>query len=191
MTATHPDDPEILVVADVIAWRRWLDENEHICDGVWLLLAKKNTTSPTSLSYAEALDEALCSGWIDGQRRTYDEATFRQRFTPRRARSIWSQRNVMHIARLTDEGRMRQRGLDEVERAKTDGRWQRAYAGPATAEVPEDLAQALETAPAAKKKFEALSSQERYSLLHPLMTASNESTRARRLARVLTALVSD
>src|SRR5699024_2357029 len=126
------------IVADVTAWRAWLDTHEQQQEGVWLMLAKKGTIEPTTLTYAQALDEALCSGWIDGQKRSFDAATFLQRFTPRRPRSIWSARNVEHVARLQAEGRMRDRGLAEVAAAQADGRWERAYAGQATALVPDD-----------------------------------------------------
>lgn len=176
------------VVADAAAWRAWLDVNEATSDGVWLVLAKKGTASPTSLTYAQALDEALCSGWIDGQKRSRDEATFIQRFTPRRSRSMWSKRNVEHVARLIDEGRMRPRGGQEIDRAQADGRWERAYAGSATVEVPDDLAAALRAAPSAQAAFDALSAQGRYSVLHPLITAPSAATRARRLAKVMDSL---
>ncbi|WP_372595266.1 YdeI family protein [Actinotalea sp.] len=178
-------DEQPMVVADVAAWRDWLDANEDSSDGVWLVLAKKGTQEPTSLSYAEALDEALCSGWIDGQKRSRDAATFLQRFTPRRRRSLWSQRNVEHVARLIAEGRMRPRGHGEIERAQQDGRWERAYAGSASAQVPADLMAALEAAPTARAAFEAMTRQDRFSVLHPLMTAPNPETRARRLARIV------
>ncbi|WP_062517625.1 YdeI/OmpD-associated family protein [Demequina gelatinilytica] len=178
------DVPE-LCVADAAAWRAWLDAHERDGDGVWLVLAKKGVTDPTSLTYGEALDEALCSGWIDGQKRSRDAATFLQRFTPRRPRSIWSVRNTEHIARLEAEGRMRPTGRAEVDRARADGRWDRAYAGSATAEVPADLAAALDAAPGLRARFDALSSAERFSILHPLMTAASERTRAARLARAL------
>jgi len=188
MGVAERERPEVLVVADSAAWRQWLDVHEAASDGVWLLLAKRGTTSPTSLSYAEALDEALCSGWIDGQKQANDAATFRQRFTPRRARSLWSQRNIEHVGRLVEQGRLRPRGQQEVDRAKADGRWERAYAGSATATVPDDLAAALASWPAAQQRFDALSRQERYSVLHPLLTAPNPATRRRRLAKVLGAL---
>ncbi|GAA4925901.1 YdeI/OmpD-associated family protein [Membranihabitans marinus] len=177
-------EPEVLVLKDAAAWRIWLDEHEDSHDGVWLILAKKGTTSPTSLSYAQALDEALCSGWIDGQRRSYDEVSYLQRFTPRRARSIWSKRNVEYIQRLREAGRMRPRGEHEVSRAQADGRWDRAYEGPATAVVPEDLRTALDSY-GLVAYFESLNSQERYSLLHPLMTATSDKTRAARLQRIV------
>lgn len=173
------------VFTDAAALREWLDTHEATSDGIWLMLAKNGTVSPTSLTYAQALDEALCSGWIDGQKRSHDEATFVQRFTPRRARSMWSMRNVEHVARLIDHGRMRPSGQHEIDRAKSDGRWDRAYAGSATVEVPDDVAAALRAAPAAQANFDALTSQGRYSLLHPLITAPNEVTRARRLAKVM------
>src|SRR6478609_5320658 len=118
-------DREPFVVADAAAWRAWLDDNEDLSDGVWLVLAKKGTTAPTTLTYTQALDEALCSGWIDGQKASLDAATFLQRFTPRRAASLWSARNVRIVERLVEEGRMRPRGHAEIDRAKADGRWAR------------------------------------------------------------------
>ncbi len=183
MAAPTPD--EILCVADMHAWRTWLDLHEASSDGVWLMLAKKGTTEPTSLTYAQALDEALCSGWIDGQKRSQDERTFLQRFTPRRPRSMWSARNVEHIARLASEERLRPAGIAQVEAAKADGRWDRAYAGSADAVVPDDLAAALAAEPAAASRFAALSRAERFSVLHPLMTASNTEVRERRLGRTM------
>ncbi|WP_169165324.1 YdeI/OmpD-associated family protein [Cellulomonas taurus] len=175
------DDP--LILPDVAAWRAWLDVHESASDGVWLLLAKKGTTDPTSISAAQALDEALCSGWIDGQRLGRDETTFLQRYTPRRARSLWSARNVQYIARLTAAGRMRPRGLAEVAAAQADGRWDRAYAGQSTIEVPPDLVDALAAAPGAAEAFAALAKSERYSVLHQVVTAATPRTRAARIAR--------
>ncbi|MDN4471574.1 YdeI/OmpD-associated family protein [Demequina zhanjiangensis] len=186
MAAPSPD--ELLCVADARAWRDWLDQHEASSDGVWLVLAKKGTTEPTSLSYAEALDEALCSGWIDGQKRSHDERTFLQRFTPRRRRSMWSARNVEHIARLESEGRMRPSGREQVEAAKADGRWDRAYAGSADAVTPDDLLAALDAVPGARARFEALSRAERFSMLHPLMTAPSAEVRERRIARAVASL---
>jgi uncharacterized protein YdeI (YjbR/CyaY-like superfamily) len=116
-------DPAELVLADAGAWREWLRKHHRDQDGVWLVVAKKGTSEPTSLSYEQAVEEALCHGWIDGQARRRDEGTFRQRFTPRRRRSPWSQRNAERVARLTAEGRMQPAGLEEVERARADGRW--------------------------------------------------------------------
>lgn len=179
------DEPELLVVSDAAAWREWLDANEDSSDGVWLLLAKNGVTTPTSVSYAQALDEALCSGWIDGQNKRIDDRTYRQRFTPRRSRSIWSARNVSHIARLAEDGRMRERGLAEVARAKADGRWDAAYAGPATIEVPDDLSAAIDRAPAARRTFGRLNSTNRYAVLHRVVTARTQPIRERRIEKLV------
>jgi uncharacterized protein YdeI (YjbR/CyaY-like superfamily) len=177
-----------LTVPDVEAWRAWLAEHVHEQAGVWLLLAKKGTTSPTSLTYAQALQEALTQGWIDGQARSVDEATYRQRFTPRRARSLWSKRNVGYVAELTAAGRMQPAGIAEVERAKADGRWAAAYGGPATIEVPDDLVQALADQPAAAALFERLNGQNRYAVLHRVTTAVRPETRARRIETLVAML---
>ena len=171
-----------LTVPDVDAWRVWLAEHVQDQAGVWLTLAKKGTTTPTSLTYAQALQEALCQGWIDGQAKSVDEHTYRQRYTPRRARSLWSARNVGYVATLIEQGRMQPNGLAEVERAKGDGRWDAAYAGPATIEVPDDLAAALAVEPAAQALFHQLDAQNRYAVLHRVTTALRPETRARRIA---------
>ena len=175
--------PPELVVADAAAWRAWLQENDDVSDGVWLILAKKGTRIPTSLTYAEALEEALCSGWIDGRRNTVDSATFRQHFTPRRARSLWSKRNVELVAGLIQAGRMRVRGQAEIDRAQADGRWSRAYGGPAALEVPADLDAALAAAPDAAAAFAGLGRSARYPILHQVVTAPNDAVRAARIAR--------
>ncbi len=180
---TDPAPPPLLTVADAAAWRAWLDEHEHTSTGVWLVLAKKGTLVPTSLTYGQALEEALCSGWIDGRKNALDAATFRQHFTPRRARSTWSQRNVGLVAELITRGRMRERGLEEIARAKADGRWDRAYPGASTIEMPADLRAALDAAPAAAATFETLGSTARYSVLHDVVTAANPTVRATRIAR--------
>ena len=169
------------MVADAAAWRAWLDANEATHDGVWLVLAKKGTTSPTSLRYDEALDEALCSGWIDGQKHSRDEATFLQRFTPRRGRSIWSVRNTRIVQELIDAGRMRERGHAEIERAKADGRWDRAYEGAATATLPDDLAAAIAAVPEAQAAFGALNAASRYSLYFRITTATSPAARQQRI----------
>ncbi|RGE18861.1 YdeI family protein [Leucobacter sp. wl10] len=182
--------PPLLTVPDAAAWRAWLDANEGTSDGVWLVLAKKGTTEPTTLSYAQALEEALCSGWIDGQKGSLDAATFRQRFTPRRRASMWSQRNIGIVEELIAQGRMRDHGQAEIDRAQADGRWDRAYAGSAKAEVPEDLAAALAASETAATMFASLNGANRYAILHRLMTASNATTRSNRLARILAMLES-
>jgi uncharacterized protein YdeI (YjbR/CyaY-like superfamily) len=181
-------EPRELLVPDAAAWRGWLEAHHDDAAGVWLTLAKKGTTEPTSLSYDQALDEALCFGWIDGQVRRLDERTFRQRFTPRRARSGWSRRNVGLVERLVAEGRMHAAGNAEVERARADGRWAAAYAGPATIEVPDDLAAALAAEPRARATFERLTSQNRYSVLFRVSTAKRADTRARRIEQLVAML---
>ncbi|MGW4464196.1 YdeI/OmpD-associated family protein [Micromonospora sp. NPDC004704] len=176
------DQPE-LTVADQDAWREWLDAHHGDSDGVWLLLAKQGSTDPTSLTYAQALEEALCHGWIDSQARSRDETTYRQRFTPRRSTSPWSARNVTLVADLIATGRMRPGGHAEIERAKADGRWDAAYAGPATAEVPADLAAALDAEPRARAMFDILTKQNRFSVIYRVDSAKRAETRARRIAQ--------
>ena len=182
-----PEPPE-LIVPDAPAWRAWLGQNHGDEAGVWLVLAKKGTTEPTSLTYDEALEEALCHGWIDGQVRRRDDATYRQRFTPRRQRSPWSKRNVGLVERLHAEGRMHPAGVAEVERARADGRWQAAYAGPASIEVPGDLATALDEEPGARELFGRLTSQNRYAILYRITTAKRPDTRAKRIAEFVAML---
>lgn len=178
MAETHD-----LIVPDAAAWRAWLDRHHSESAGVWLALAKKGAVKPTALTYAAALEEALCYGWIDGQSRSLDELTFRQRFTPRRRRSVWSKRNTGIAERLQREGRMRPAGIAEVERAKADGRWAAAYAGPAGIEVPVELAAALAVEPRAQDMFEALNSQNRYAILYRIATAKRAETKAQRIER--------
>ena len=172
-----------LTVSDAAAWRQWLAENHEQPTGVWLVLAKKGTTEPTSLSYDEALDEALCHGWIDGQVQRRDERTYKQRFTPRRARSKWSKRNVGIVARLLSDGRMHPAGLAAVDEAKADGRWEIAYSGQATIEVPDDLTATLDADPRARAMFEILTSQNRYAILYRIDAAKRPATRARRIVQ--------
>jgi uncharacterized protein YdeI (YjbR/CyaY-like superfamily) len=153
-----------------------------------LVLAKKATTSPTSLTYDQALEEAICFGWIDGQVRRRDERTYFQRFTPRRVRSRWSKRNTTLAERLISEGRMQASGIAEVERAKADGRWEAAYAGSATIGVPDDLAAALAAEPEAKTMFGRLTSQNRYAILYRIEAVKRPETRARKIAEFVAML---
>lgn len=181
-------DLEELIVADAAAWRAWLDRFHGDRPGVWLVLAKKGRTEPTALTYEQALLEALCFGWIDGQVRRRDEGTYRQRFTPRRQRSVWSRRNVELAEQLLAEGRVRPAGRAAVERARQDGSWENAYAGSATIEVPDDLAAALAAQPQAAAMFAKLSSQNRYAILYRLATAKRPETRERRLTQYVAML---
>jgi uncharacterized protein YdeI (YjbR/CyaY-like superfamily) len=177
-----------LVVPDAFAWREWLGEHHDESPGVWLVLAKKGASEPTSLTYEQALEEALCHGWIDGQVGRRDDATYRQRFTPRRRRSAWSQRNATIAERLLAQGRMHAVGIEEVERAKADGRWQTAYAGSASIDVPPDLIQALIAEPKAQAMFERLTRKNRYAILYRIATAKRADTRARRIQQFVTML---
>jgi uncharacterized protein YdeI (YjbR/CyaY-like superfamily) len=177
-----------LTVSDAAAWRQWLGHHHQTPTGVWLLLAKKGTTQPTSLTYEQALDEALCFGWIDGQLRPWDGGTYRQRFTPRRPRSQWSARNTTIVNRLLTEGRMHPAGVAEVERARADGRWDAAYASQANIEMPTDLAAALTAEPKAQAMFDILTSQNRYAILYRVHNAKRAETRARRIEQFVTML---
>ena len=175
------DRPELLL-PDVSAWAKWLQGHLDLQEGVWLVLAKKGVKTPTSLTYDEALGEALCQGWIDGQKGSRDGDMYLQRFTPRRPRSPWSQRNVRLAGELISEGRMQPAGLAEIERARADGRWDAAYAGQAAMEVPPDLAEALRENDRAAAMFEILTSVNRYAICYRITSAKRPETRARRVA---------
>jgi uncharacterized protein YdeI (YjbR/CyaY-like superfamily) len=181
------DTPELLV-RNAAAWRAWLGKHHSKSGGVWLVLAKKGTARPTSLTHDEALDEALCHGWIDGQGRGRDKLTTFLRFTPRRQRSVWSKRNTLIIERLLSDGRMHPAGIAEMERAKADGRWEAAYAGPASIAVPPELAAALSAEPKAEAMFRTLNSQNRYAILYRIATAKRAETRAQRIERFVAML---
>jgi uncharacterized protein YdeI (YjbR/CyaY-like superfamily) len=170
-----------LVVRDASALRKWLGRHHAESGGVWLVLSKQGSIAPTRLTYDQALEEALSHGWIDGQAQRRDDATYRQRFTPRRSRSAWSKRNTIIAERLMDEGRMQAAGIAEIERARADGRWQAAYQGSTSIEVPDDLAAALNAEPAAQAMFAVLSAQNRYAVLYRIHAAKRPETRARRI----------
>lgn len=176
--------PELLV-PDAAAWRDWLDAHHGESDGVRLVLAKKAALeageAPTALTYDDALPPALCYGWIDGQVRSRDEASFAIRYGPRRERSIWSARNVKIATALIEQGAMQPAGLAQVQRAKADGRWEAAYHGPAAIQIPPELAAALAASPAAAAAFERLSSQNRYAILFRLANAKRAETRTRNI----------
>jgi uncharacterized protein YdeI (YjbR/CyaY-like superfamily) len=180
------DGAEQLFFATADEFERWLEENGESSAGVWIKMAKKHT-GVESLDWTSAVEVALCFGWIDSQARRIDDEWFRQRFTPRRRGSKWSKVNREKVEALIEGGRMRPAGLREVERAKEDGRWEAAYDGMATAEVPEDLAAALERAGLAET-FAALDSRNRYAILHRLQTAKRAETRARRIEKFVAML---
>jgi len=178
-TAGAADLP-ILAFDTAFDWEDWLGGHHSTSSGVWLRFRRKSADS-RALTHAAALDVALCYGWIDGQTLAEDAAHWRQKFTPRRARSIWSKLNRDKVAALIASGRMQPAGLTEIERAKKDGRWDAAYDSPSRASVPSDLAAALAAAPRAKAFFESLDSRNRYAILFRLHNAKKPETRARRL----------
>ncbi len=185
MTAHKGETTRELIVADLAAWRSWLGDHAAASDGVWLVLAKKGTTQPTSLTYDEALEEALRHGWVDGQLAGGHEGTFRRRFTPRRAGSTWSERNIAIIERLVTQGRMHPGGLAAVERARADGTWHAAYAGAATIEVPDDFQAVLGANRAASEMFAQLDGANRYAVLYRITTARRPDTRVRRIEQLV------
>lgn len=181
-----PGELPELGFADQAAFAAWLADNAET-PGVWLRIAKKGT-GIKSVDHDGALEEALRHGWIDGTARRVDDDWFVQKFTPRTRRSRWSKINRASAERLIAEGRMFPRGLREVEAAKADGRWEAAYAGPATSTVPDDLAAALAASPSAAAFFTTLSSQNRYAILYRVGEAKRPETRARRIAKFVAML---
>jgi uncharacterized protein YdeI (YjbR/CyaY-like superfamily) len=175
-----PGDP-VLPFETAVAFERWLAKKHRSASVVWIKHARKETGVP-SITWSEAVDVALCYGWIDGQAKSLDDRHFIQRYTPRRATSVWSKLNRERVGRLIAAGRMQPAGLAEIERAKADGRWDAAYDSPKTATVPDDLVRALAKRPAAKAAFATLDATNRYAILHRLMIAKQPATRARRLA---------
>jgi len=175
------DGLPILPFESAADWELWLVGNHADAPGLWLQIAKKASGMPT-VTYSEALDVALCFGWIDGQKASYDDTYFLQRFTPRRARSKWSKINVERVAQLEAGGRMRPAGQTQVDRARADGRWEAAYGGSATITVPDDLQQALDANPPAKAFFATISKGNRYAILYRVHDAKRPQTRAQRIA---------
>ncbi len=176
------DELPIIPFPSVTEWEAWLEESHATAQGLWLKIAKKASGIET-VTYAEAVEVALCFGWIDGQKGRFDEQWFVQRFTPRRPRSKWSQINREKVEELTRVGRMRPAGLREVERAKEDGRWEAAYPSSSKIQVPDDLRAALDADPVASERFAALNASDRYAILFRLHDAKRAQTRARRIDR--------
>ena len=173
-------DEEALPFETPAAFEAWLDEHHEASDGIWIKFAKK-ASGITSVTYKEVLPIALAHGWIDGQVKRIDDDWYRQRWTPRRARSVWSKINRAAAEAMIERGEMKPAGLREVERAKADGRWERAYDSPKTAEVPDDLRAALDADAAAAEFFAGLDSINRYAILHRIQGAKKPETRARRI----------
>jgi uncharacterized protein YdeI (YjbR/CyaY-like superfamily) len=184
---TSKSELPILEFGSQQAWADWLEQNHAEAGGVWLKFAKKGSGA-TTVTYAEALEEALCYGWIDGQAARHDERYYLQRFTPRRARSRWSLINRGHAERLIAQERMKPGGLAQVKAARDDGRWEAAYASPSAAKVPEDLQLALDENPEAKAFFQTLNGANRYAVLYRVHDAKRPETRARRIAQYVAML---
>jgi uncharacterized protein YdeI (YjbR/CyaY-like superfamily) len=174
-----PKELAILALPSAAAWEAWLETHGPTSPGVWLKIAKKGSGG-SSPSYREALDAALCFGWIDGTKRAFDDAWWLQRFTPRRPRSVWSKNNRQRVEQLAAEARLRPPGLREVEAAKADGRWEAAYPPQSAATVPDELAACFEAHPEARQLFDRLDSRNRYAILYRVRAAKRPETRAKR-----------
>jgi uncharacterized protein YdeI (YjbR/CyaY-like superfamily) len=183
-TMSPSQDQPTLFFPDAAAFDAWLDEHHATSPGIWLKLAKKGA-DVESVSYSEAVEVALCHGWIDGQKGALDERFWRQRFTPRRSASLWSKANREKADTLIDVGRMRPAGLAAITAARRDGRWEQAYEGQGRIAVPDDLQQALQANPEAAAFFATLTGANRYAVLHRIATARTPETRARRVARFI------
>ena len=179
---------EVIEFEDTEAFRVWIDKNHRTTSGIWLKLHKKSS-GLTSISYAEALDIALCFGWIDGMRRSYDDFSFLQKITPRRPRSLWSKRNIEHVTRLIDKGLMTSAGLEEVERAQADGRWATAYDGPSTMTFSKSFLAELNKYPEAEAYFNSLTKSARFTIGLQLQTAKTQKTLEARQARAIQKLL--
>jgi uncharacterized protein YdeI (YjbR/CyaY-like superfamily) len=184
LTELLKSDLQIASFNSTVEFENWLELNKINTKGLWVRFFKKNS-GITTISYDEALDVALCYGWIDGQVKKYDENSYLQKFTPRRHKSMWSKRNVDHITRLEKEGRMKPLGIIEVEKAKKDGRWERAYDSPGKMAVPVDFIELLSKNKNAFKFFESLNKTNKYSIGWRLQTAKNPETREKRIIEII------
>jgi uncharacterized protein YdeI (YjbR/CyaY-like superfamily) len=173
-----------LTFATQSEWESWLEANGSTSSGVWLRLAKKSAEQPT-VTYAQALESSLCHGWIDGKKQSDDKHYWLQRFTPRAAKSIWSKINKAKAEELIAAERMRPAGLAAIERAKLDGRWERAYSSASTSTVPDDLQQALDANSRAETFFATLNSQNRYAILFRIQNVKRAETRAKKIAQFI------
>ena len=174
----------VLLFDDQHAWHKWLEENHKQPQGIWLKIAKKSS-GKTSVTYAEGLGEALCYGWIDGQKQSYDNKYWLQKFTPRRPKSIWSKVNVENAEELIRSDLMQPSGLQAVEAAKKDGRWKASYDSPSSATVPEDFQAALDENPKAKQFFETLNKANVYAFCWRIQTAKKPETRKARIEKFI------
>ena len=175
---------EILGFRSAAEFRRWLEANHHTCDGIWLRIYKKDSGIET-VTYAEAVDEALCFGWIDGLKQKHDEGSWRQRFTPRRAKSGWSKINTGHAERLIAAGKMAAPGQAEIDAAKRDGRWKAAYDSQRKATFPQEFLRAVQKNKNMQAFFDSLSSSNRYAIAYRLQTAKRPETKEKRMKMIL------
>ena len=185
-SATPPDAAPALF-KNARAFEAWLKKHHATHNGLWLMIAKRGAQVP-SVTYAEAVEIALCWGWIDGQKKGFDDQHFLQRFTPRRARNIWSKTNVEKVAALIEAGRMQPPGHAQIDAAKADGRWAQAYDGARTSVVPDDLLAALDAEPKAKAFFATVNAANRYAVLWRIQTAVKPETRAKRIVQLVAML---
>ena len=177
----------IITLRDAGHWRQWLDENHAASAGVWLRLFRKSSEKK-NLTHDEALLDALCFGWIDGQSKSFDEESFLQKFTPRRKRSLWSKRNTELVLQLIAAGKMQAAGLKEIEEAKADGRWDKAYDSHANMTIPDDFLKKLAEDEHAMKFFKSLNKTNLYAITWRLQTAKKEETRLRRMEKIIAML---
>lgn len=177
-----------LAFESLAAWEAWLEENHASAKGLWLKIAKKGT-GIASVDYAQALDGALCYGWIDGQKAALDDQYWLQKFTPRGSKSGWSKINCGKADALIAQGRMKPAGLKQVELAKADGRWDAAYESQSSSSIPEDFQHALDASPEARDFFNTLDSANRYAFLYRIQTAKKPETRAARIDKFIAMLV--
>ena len=183
-TLKKGNEMQVVSFASLNEWRKWIAANHNKSNGVWLRFFKKDSGEKT-VTYAEALEEALCYGWIDGQANKYDDTSYIQRFTPRRAKSIWSKINTDRAERLISEGKMKKAGMEQIALAKADGRWQQAYDSSKNMKMPEDFLQQLSKNKKAKAFFETLNKTNQYAIAWRLQTAKKPETRERRLKAIL------
>lgn len=182
MTRSESAELPVRLFKDDASWETWLARQHATSAGLWLRIAKAGS-GVRSVSYAEALDVALCYGWIDGQKKSFDDTTWLQQFTPRGKRSMWSKINREKVQRLIESGRMQPAGLDAVERAKVNGQWDAAYDSHRTAAIPEDFQRALDARPRAKAFFATVNSTNRYAILFRIQTVKRAETRAKKIAQ--------
>ena len=180
-------DIPILIFENISSWEDWLEKHHRDSDGLWVQFAKKNS-DVKSMTYEKALHAALCFGWIDSQAKKHNDTSYLRKFTPRRAKSIWSKNNIKHVEQLQKEGKMKPQGVKEVEDAKKDGRWQNAYDSPSSSSIPEDFLNELKKNKKAYEFFMTLTKTNLYAISWRLQTAKKPQTRMKRMSAILTML---